>query len=661
MSKPVFFPLPVLLLILFSCTQSHTQNQSILPEVAELMRENHIQPIALDNTTSEQLFEAFLKRMDPDKMLLTLQDVRQLTPYLHQLDEEILEGHADFQNAATLLFEACLNRVEAYVDEQLDKLADRGIAAEKPSVIQADSWSANEDDLGLKWNNQVITQYWSDYYLYERTLDSGHLQQIDSVALERTKLHYNRHFSAWRNSKLANLGNIFLNTYIGLNDYQSAFLSLEEKKQWDDAFTRQFVGVGVALEIEDVYPVIESVVVGGPAWQSKAIEPGHRLTHLSSEPGVWQHLAGMSLSEVIGLLKGEAGTGIEVKVLDQAGESRIVELKRAAIDMPKTRAFILRDQETKQMTGYISLPRFYVGERTSSEDLLAALNAFNAQAVDQLILDLRNNQGGSSREAIRISGFFLDGGPVMRVHYADGNERTYDDDIEVQFSGKLVVVVNESSSSASELFAANMQDRQRAVVVGQQTFGKGTMQRFFDVYGNTNEELHGSVKLSIAMFYTGLGRTTQFFGVTPDIVLSSGKPSGKTGERVVDHALVVAHLPDYDVKQPKSAHDALVTELSQRSDKRTSRHPGWICLAQQANGAISEKASTISTYEEYRSNRLSKQQQTCKTDTSPDLFIARMIATEQLSESQLIDIQQQLAKDPTIRECYRIMVDYSRM
>lgn len=339
----------------------------------------------------------------------------------------------------------------------------------------------------------------------------------------------------------------FIDAYLSINDYQSDFMTPAEKVQWDAAFNRSLVGAGIRYELRDDYPEITKIYINGPAWNSQRIQPGDHLLGISTADGEKVDFNGKSTEEINTYLLGEEGSALQLHIRHGDGSFEQVDLIRARFALSRSTTAVLNASHDATRIGYIRLPRYYSGEYSAAADVLSDLRFLKKEQVAGLILDLRNNQGGSVMEAVSIIGYFLQGEPVMQARYRDGRQRILtDDDPATQFEGKVLVLVNEGSASASELTAATLQQYDRAIVVGGQTFGKGTIQRFFEVTDDYTGKKLGDVKLTIGSFYAGQGYATQYRGVMPDIILEDAHLAMPTGERNIKHALHIDHLPTYE-------------------------------------------------------------------------------------------------------------------
>ena len=359
-----------------------------------------------------------------------------------------------------------------------------------------------------------------------------------------------------------------INSYLAVNDYQSSFLSPTEKAKWDAAYHRSLVGTGIRFDITDTHPRIAEVFPDGPGWKTGRIKTGALLLGISTEDGGFIDFAGMPGEEVGSYLRGKPGSTAIIKVRQPGGETEQVAITRERYALSRARAWVLEGQPGQPRVGYIRLPRFYAGEQGCAADVLANLRYLNEEGVEGILFDVRDNQGGSSREAVELIGYFLRGGPVMQARYADGRHRVLEDeDSTAQYSGPLIVLANENSSSASELMAATLQQCGRALIVGSQTYGKGTIQQFFALGNNSHGQSYGDVKLTIGAFYAGKGYATQYRGVIPDIALPTENRYLPTGERKVENALQFSHLPEFESSRDTASLEALRRKSLGRQEK----------------------------------------------------------------------------------------------
>ncbi len=548
------------------CAQNNDSKSPLITKVVEVVTENHIAPKVLDDQLSKQIFHAFLQKIDREKHIFTADEVEQLKSAEQSLDDELKNGTTRFFSEATEILFKGIERAEKYVADGLKN---------KIEIFKVDQVESNDaqgdfvknENLKKRWESTIRKQWMEELYISEIVHPDQTFEAQKAIALKKTKLFFQDYFYKLKSQTREDLLEDYLNAYLFCNDYQSSFLSPETREEWDTKFNRNFVGVGLVIETTIDYPVIKEVLFDGPAWKTKKIDRGDVLRKISNSENQLMDVAGLPLSKIIELLKGEKGSKVVVNIKKADHRIEEVEIERGQVALSKTMSFIIKEKNANIKIGYIYLPRFYTSEEGAAADVLAALNKLKKEQVEGIILDLRNNQGGSAGQAREIVGYFLKGERVMHM-MAKGNHRTFeDDDPAAQYAGKLLVMVNEKSSSASELVSGNLQDYQKAIIVGSQTFGKGTAQNFFDIINEESAEKLGDVKLTIARFYTGNGRTPQYHGIVPDIILPSENRYVETGERAEKNALKFENLtPTFTSPDPE--FEQLLSQLEKLSKTR---------------------------------------------------------------------------------------------
>ena len=572
------------LFFISSCgnSQELSKNEAMLiSNLVENVQAHHLAAQELNDDLSVKIFNSFLKKVDPDKKIFTLEEIDQLKLREKQLDDEFLNGTTHFFNEAFEILSNGIVRAEQFADHSLQNDID---------INKDDYLESNNDKIEFasgkvlekRWDLVVKQQFMEQLYIAQISEPTLPLEAQKAMALEKAKIFFNNYFNDLKYLSREEWLETYLNAYVSCNDYQSTFLSPEAKAKWNDLFNRTFVGVGLSIETTIDYPIIKDVVFNGPAWKTKKLHGGDILMKISNDKNELIDVAGFPIKEIIGLLKGEKGSSVSVRIKNSKNEVEEVSIERDQVLMSQTMSFVLEDKNQQAKIGYISLPRFYIGNGGCSSHVLKELRALNERKVEGIIFDLRNNQGGSSREAVEMIGYFLKGGIVMQTVHSDGEHNIIEDEDEsAQYSGKLIVLVNEKSGSASELLSGTLQDYDRAIIVGNQTVGKGTMQNFFEIEDEENSIKFGEVKLSIAKFFTGNGRSAQYHGITPDIILPSENKYITTGERAVENALKFEDLkPSITVKN--QSIEASISQLVALSTERCTKNPYFQGIEKEA-------------------------------------------------------------------------------
>ena len=326
-------------------------------------------------------------------------------------------------------------------------------------------------------------------------------------------------------------------------DPHTNYLSPRNTEQFNTEMSLSLEGIGAVLQMDDDYTVINSLVAGGPAAKSKAISVGDRIVGVGQTGKPVVDVIGWRLDDVVALIKGPKGSKVRLEVLPagKGSKTRFVTLTRERIRLEDRAVKMSVKTVNGEKVGVLDIPGFYVG---LTDDVKAQLQKLEKQNVRSVIIDLRSNGGGALTEAVSLSGLFIPSGPVVQVRDNNGKVREDSDtDGVVYYKGPLVVLVDRFSASASEIFAAAMQDYGRALIVGEPTFGKGTVQQYRSLNRIYDQMLRpdwpelGSVQYTIQKFYRINGGSTQRKGVTPDLLMPTASEDTETGEKYEDNAL----------------------------------------------------------------------------------------------------------------------------
>lgn len=532
--------LPVLLLCLgsFRPIPEEDKFSFLLHETGKTIRSSHYQPIPIDDQFSEKVFYQFLKKLDPDHTIFLQKDISSLQTYLHQLDDEILGKPVDFFYAVNVLY---LRRLSA-IYQHIPRLGKKPFDFSEPDSIKHFSGAAayphSEKEQLAEWRKKIKYTTLEKYIDIED--DLGKLRN-DSAGTKTTSTPEEdaRKFAVTVFQKTLErlLHRVteedrfsqFVNTVTHLVDPHSDFFLPVEKRSWDEDMTGKFYGIGAIIDSENGQILIGPVASGGAAWKSGDIQEGDIILKVGQGEQDPVDIAGYDVPDVVQLIRGDKGTIVKLTIKKPGGLIKTVPLERAELKLEETfsRSAIIREQGKK--IGYIYLPKFYssmgaAGGRNCHEDIAQEVVLLRNQGVEGIIIDLRNNGGGSLYEAIKMAGLFIPAGPMVQVRSGNGRSDFYEDNDggRILYDGPLEVLVNEFSASASEIFAAAIQDYQRGVISGSSTtYGKGTVQRPISLPPSNGQEpgSAASIHLTVQKYYRINGASTQLKGVVPDIIL----------------------------------------------------------------------------------------------------------------------------------------------
>ena len=551
-----------------------------LQAVVKFLNRVHYDPKEMDDELSVQMYDNFIGALDPAKRFLTKRDIDQLDDFKFQLDDQIDEGSFAFLDLAESLIAEGIEKAEQYYLNRLDQ--EINLYSEDRLVVSSEQRGFADDDAALE-------DYWKKLIQYEVIVKVHNLQKAqmddeepktEEVLVAKAKEHITKTFGDWfkrlkalrRSDRFEDYLNAITNTY----DPHSNYFSPKDKVDFDINMNGSYEGIGARLIPDGEFTKVTEVIPGGPAWKQKELEENDLIMGVAQDKNPSQDVRGWRQDDVIGLIRGKKGTRVVLKVKKADGLVRDIAIIRdqVILEEGKAKSLMLSSDTEGPDIGYIHLPKFYFeadGKPGCSEDVNTEIEKLEAEGAQGIILDLRNNGGGSLSEVVDMSGLFFNEGPVVQVK--SRGRKPYvleDDDPKTQYNGPLVIMVNHFSASASEIIAAALQDYQRAIIVGSNsTFGKGTVQRFHQldrfVVGNDNLKPLGEVKITTQKFYRVNGGSTQLKGVIPDIILPSTYGMIKVGEKEyekplawseiapVDYDQTIAALPDKGLLAAKSA------------------------------------------------------------------------------------------------------------
>ncbi|HTR44336.1 MAG TPA: carboxy terminal-processing peptidase, partial [Thermodesulfovibrionales bacterium] len=436
-------------------------------------------------------------------------------------------------------------------------------------------------------------------------------ERLQKTAREKVLKSYDETLSRMLKEKQSDYFERYFSAVAKALDPHSEYMAPVEKEDFDIGMKGSLEGIGAMLREEDGYVKIESVIPGGPAARQGRLHASDRILKVAEGSGEPVDIVGMKVRDAVKLIRGKKGTEVRLTVRKEDGTQSVVPIVRDVVQIEETfaKGTTLRDGKTEKVFGYITLPAFYRDfentrnggrGRNSTDDVRSELKKLQAEHVEGLILDLRNNGGGALTDAIGIAGLFVGGGPVVQVKSGKGDIKVLaDEDVRPSFNGPLVVLVNKFSASASEILSGVLQDYGRAVIVGgSHTFGKGTVQTLIDLDETVSFEnafkyrSFGALRITIQKFYRATGESTQYKGIVPDIVLPDPLDSGKIGEEFLEYALPWDRIkPASFEKWPQTFGD--VSALKAKSAERVRTKSDFVAIRLASDKAGEQQKKTL--------------------------------------------------------------------
>ncbi len=509
------------------------QHATVSERVTSRFTRSHYRQFDLDEAFSAKIFTRYLNLLDYSHNVLLASDVDQFAKKKTTLGDELRSGQLDvFYDLFNL---AQKRRFERYqyaltvLDRPMDFTGNDTFELDRSKA----PWPTSEADLNRLWDAKV------KYDQLSLKLTGKTDKEIHDTLTRRYKSAIRR----LTQTKSEDVFSLAMTAFAREIDPHTNYLSPRNTEQFNTEMSLSLEGIGAVLQMDDDYTVINSMVAGGPAAKSKAIGVGDRIVGVGQPGKQIQDVIGWRLDDVVALIKGPKGSKVRLEILPagKGTKTRIITLTRERIRLEDRAVKMSVKNVGKEKIGVLDIPGFYVG---LTDDVKVQLQKLEKQNVSSIIIDLRSNGGGALTEAVSLSGLFIPSGPVVQVRDNNGKVREDSDtDGVVYYKGPLVVLVDRFSASASEIFAAAMQDYGRALIVGEPTFGKGTVQQYRSLNRIYDQMLRpewpalGSVQYTIQKFYRINGGSTQRKGVTPDILMPTGSEETETGEKFEDNAL----------------------------------------------------------------------------------------------------------------------------
>ncbi len=509
----------------------------------------HYSPRPLDDAMSAQVFDRYLESLDGERLFFLAEDIERFSAWRNSLDEAI--AAQDLEPAFTIF--------NVYLQRAAERTAHaRELLKGEFDFSREESYRHDREDLPWEPSREALDEVWRQRVKNDALRLKLAGRELDAIRKTLDK-RYQTYADRLRETKSEDVFQIFMNAYAAALDPHTAYMNARTSENFNINMSLSLEGIGAVLQRADEFVVIRSVVPGGPAGLSGEIKVGDRITAVGQgAKGPLVDVVGWRVDDVVQLIRGPRDTVVRLDVLPADagldGQHRLVTITRDKIKLEEQAAkkSIIEVSEggRQQRIGVISLPAFYqdfeARRRTdpdytsATRDVERLLVELKADKVDGVLLDLRDNGGGSLTEAVALSGLFIDAGPVVQVRQSSGAV-TVDTDTDpgVVWDGPLAVLVNRASASASEIFAGAMQDYGRALVIGEQTYGKGTVQNLVDLdfWARSEKPTLGQLKLTIAQFFRVSGASTQHRGVLPDIPFPITLDAGEYGESALDNAL----------------------------------------------------------------------------------------------------------------------------
>ena len=608
----VIFPL---LLIGFAITNkkfSDPNKDRLLMEVVKyVVEKGHYKKISIDDNLSENLYHSFIKQLDNQKRFFLKSDIREFEKYKYLLDDQIKEYDLSFFNLVYQRSKIRIEEAKSYYEELVNNKFNFNLNENIDLDFEKKEYARSKSEIKYRWRNQLKFS----------TLDIATLKLGDTLNIINDRIYNESIAIVKKNTEdyfefITDLDrddwySNYLNAFLTQLDPHTYYFQPEDKERFDVNISGKFTGIGARLTKTEGNIKVVEIIIGGPVWKDKLLDVGDIIIKVAQENEEPVDIVGMKVDDAIKLIKGPEKSIVSLTVKKLDGSIKEVQITRALVELEELYAKSTLIEEDDIRYGYISLPKFYVDfsnykNRNSAEDVKNEIVKLKNNGIEGLILDLRNNGGGSLQSVVDMTGLFIEKGPIVQVKSIGNRKQVlYDRNSEIVWDGPLVVLINEMSASASEILAAALQDYERAVILGsKKTFGKGTVQNVIDLnkfISNSDFDL-GALKITTDKFYRINGESVQLEGVKSDVIVPDSYMHIFNGEKDEENPLAWDKIDPamYNPWINEGSLDFISSNAQSRVNdnnylKLISKRADWI-EKQQKNKTIPLKFLTYQNY-----------------------------------------------------------------
>ena len=679
-----FFPATTLALLLsvapslFAASAAPNSWSALQPEreqviaslnVVELLKRHHYNKPPLNDERSLKIYDSYLKLLDPSRSYFTAADIAEFDQWRTQFDDLLKSGDLD---PGFIIYKRHLDRLKqrldfvlAQLDDGVDKL-DFSIDESLQTDREKAPWAKNSAELDDLWRKRLKDE------ALRLKIAGKEPKAIQELLLKR----YKNQISRLEQTRAEDIFQAYINAFAQTYDPHTNYLSPDNAENFDINMSLSLEGIGAVLQNDNDYVKVVRLVPAGPADKSKQIVPADKIIGVAQGNGEMVDVIGWRLDEVVKLIRGPKGSVVRLDVIPASNApndqtSKVVAITREAVKLEEQAAkksvLKLQHEGHDYKLGVIEVPAFYLDFKafragdpnytSTTRDVKRLLGELQKEKVDGVVLDLRNNGGGSLQEATELTGLFIDQGPTVLVRNSDGRvDVLNDENTGIFYKGPLTVLVNRLSASASEIFAGAMQDYHRALIIGGQTFGKGTVQ--------TVQPLnHGELKLTLAKFYRVSGQSTQHQGVIPDIEYPAVVDTKEIGESALPEAMPWDSIRPA-IKPAVDPFKPFLAELQARHNTRTATDPDFVFTRERL--ALAQKLMHETTVSLNETQRRAQHAEIEGQQLAMENARRKAKGEEQLKELKKVDedaAPEEEAKtkpedDAYLTETGKIMLDY---
>lgn len=691
MKKLIYIFSTIAVVLLMACSaitvKEKVNNEKLVFDLTNKLSSNlHYNKQDLNDEFSKRVFDGFLENIDPNKRFLVQEDVDKLSAFKFKIDDELKA------NELTLfsVYADLISKREAESEKLVLKLIAQPVDLTIKDSVELDAdkikFVSTKKELKARWSKYIQSRVINEIYFEQKNQEENDtLQQKTLIVLEkearekvgeRLKDWFKRLSQLERGDRFA----VYVNSILQIYGPHTSYFPPKDKEDFDISMSGKLEGIGATLTVKDGYIKVSKIIAGSASWKQGDLKAGDLITAVAQGDSTPVGVVNMRLDKAVRFIRGPKGTEVRLTVKKVDGSTIVIPIIRDVVVIEETyaKSLLLNQKGDSTNYGYIHLGSFYAefGKRNGkrcSVDVLNEINSLKSSKVEGIILDLRNNGGGSLSDAVDMVGYFIKAGPVVQVDGVGQAPESYTDrDPDQQFTKPLVVMVNNFSASASEIFAAAIQDYNRGVVVGSNSFGKGTVQRFFSlndvaqqfqVKNDANDI--GAVKQTIAKFFRINGGATQLKGVSPDVKLPDSYDFIEIGEKEYDFALNWTSIPPAAYEKYIASYD--IENLNKNTQDRLDTSKYFQSVVNNAKMVKKAQGFTLIplNFEEYKRYKKARKAKSDSAEVKEvtivdmtvelnkyDLFKAQ---TDTILQTRLKKFKENTSKDHYIRESLRVL------
>ena len=587
------------------------KDKLLLELLTFVIEKGHYSPATIDDTFSKGIYKDYIEALDPSKRFFLQSDIDEFSKFETQLDDQLLNKDLSFFN---LTYERLIKRMEESKKIYKNVLSapfDYSVDESFNIDYEKAPYSKNPAELNDKWRKQIKLSTLSslvdkqkleeDKKKNDATYQIKSFDALEKETRESSAKSLDEYFGFIKDLDRNDWFSVYINSITARFDPHTNYLAADDKARFDQDISGKLEGIGARLQKKNDLTEISELISGGPAWRGKQLEAGDLIMKVAQGNGEAVDVVGMRLDDVVKKIKGPKGSEVRLTVKKVDGTIKIISIIRDIVEIEETYAKSSVVNKNGLKYGIIYLPKFYIDfenkdGRDAGKDIAIEVDRLKKSGVNGIILDVRDDGGGSLSTVVDIAGLFIEQGPIVQIKSAGRQKEVlYDRDKKIEWDGPLVIMVNSFSASASEILAAAIQDYKRGIIIGsKQTYGKGTVQNVYDLntlVRNSAVGDLGAIKTTTQKFYRINGGSTQLEGVRSDIVMPDRYAYLKMGERDIDNAMPWDKIDqaDYSVWNNNTNFNQAIAN----SKNRISKNPQFQLIEDNAKWIDSRSEENV--------------------------------------------------------------------